>query len=234
MKKTLIITGASKGIGYATLSLFQTNDWNVVNISRSPCPLENSINLGIDLSNPNATKKLKESLEFIVNKSSQICLVHNAACHINDTINNQNPDDLIHSLNVAIVSPSIINKIVIPLMTKGSSIIYVGSTLSEKAVPGAASYVISKHAIVGMMRSTCQDLAGKDIHTACICPGFTNTEMLQHHLNNDPAMYEFAVKKVGAERLIEPKEIADLIYFSALNPVINGSVIHANLGQVEN
>ena len=46
-------------------------------------------------------------------------------------------------------------------------------------MPHSFSYVVSKHALVGMMRATCQDLAGREIHTACICPGFTDTEMFR-------------------------------------------------------
>jgi NAD(P)-dependent dehydrogenase (short-subunit alcohol dehydrogenase family) len=52
---------------------------------------------------------------------------------------------------------------------------FVGSTLSEKAVANTASYVTAKHAMVGLMRATCQDLAvaAAPVHTAAICPGFT-------------------------------------------------------------
>eukprot|EP01043_Picozoa_sp_COSAG02_P056833 COSAG02_NODE_6801_length_3352_cov_170.007378_3_plen_92_part_00 len=52
---------------------------------------------------------------------------------------------------------------------------FVGSTLSEKAVANTASYVTAKHAMVGLMRATCQDLAAAaaPVHTALVCPGFT-------------------------------------------------------------
>jgi 3-oxoacyl-[acyl-carrier protein] reductase len=233
VKKTLILTGCSKGIGYATARLFQDNDWQIINISRSNSNIENIINVKIDLADIHFESILNDNLKGILKGKQQICLVHNAAYHIHDKITDQNPDELTKTLNVSIVSPSILNRYLIPFMAEGSSIIYIGSTLSEKAVPGVASYVIAKHAAIGMMRATCQDLAKLHIHTCCVCPGFTNTEMLQGHLNNDPALIEFAKNKVGAERLIEPAEIANTIYFVAQNPVINGSVIHANLGQLE-
>ena len=98
-------------------------------------------------------------------------------------------------------------------------------------MPGSYSYVISKHAIVGMMRALCQDLAGTGVHTACICPGFTDTEMLREHV---PADAMAAVAEVSAfNRLIKPGEIAETLLFAAGNPVVNGAVIHANLGQRE-
>jgi len=86
--------------------------------------------------------------------------------------------------------------------------------------------------LIGMMRATCQDLNGKEIHTACICPGFTDTEMLRTHLPED-AIESIAEMNVFG-RLIQPEEIAASLLFAAENPVVNGSVIHANLGQVEN
>ena len=124
-----------------------------------------------------------------------------------------------------------LNYFTIPFMRAGSAILYVGSTLSEKAVPGSYSYVVTKHATIGMMRATCQDLAGRGVHTACICPGFTDTEMLRRHV---PEEAMEGVRAMSAyNRLIDPDEIADTLFWAASNPVINGSVIHANLGQVE-
>ena len=111
--------------------------------------------------------------------------------------------------------------------------IYVGSTLSEKAVSGAFSYVVSKHAQLGLMRATCQDLMGKGIHTALVCPGFTDTEMLRTHLGND----EDTLRAIGGGnsfgRLVAADEIAELIVWAHAHPVINGTVVHANLGQRE-
>ena len=73
--------------------------------------------------------------------------------------------------------------------------------------------------MVGMMRASCQDLAGTGIHTACICPGFTNTEMLRAHVGES----EETLQAIGGlstfGRLIEPSEIADTIVFCAENPV---------------
>ena len=118
-------------------------------------------------------------------------------------------------------------------MGKQSSVLYVGSTLSEKAVAGAFSYVISKHAQLGMMRASCQDLAGTGIHTAMVCPGFTETEMLKQHLGGDTSLMHEIGSQNGFGRLVDPDEIAAALIWAQANPVINGSVMHGNLGQVE-
>jgi NAD(P)-dependent dehydrogenase (short-subunit alcohol dehydrogenase family) len=115
-------------------------------------------------------------------------------------------------------------------MNKGSSILYVGSTLSEKAVPQMSSYVTTKHGMVGLMRSTCQDLFGRFIHTACICPGATETEMLVEYVQGNKDALIMMAQTLSENRLISPKEIARTLLFCAQNSVINGSIIHANLG----
>ena len=63
----------------------------------------------------------------------------------------------------------------------------------------------------------------------CVCP---DTEMLSEHIP-EPAVRAQLERAVGAGRLIEPREIAETIVFCALHPVLNGAVIHANLGQIE-
>jgi NAD(P)-dependent dehydrogenase (short-subunit alcohol dehydrogenase family) len=142
-------------------------------------------------------------------------------------------DALRDVLAVNVVGPQDVNRIVVPHMDPGSSIVYVGSTLSEKAVAGAFSYVTSKHAVIGMMRATCQDLSGCGVHTAAVCPGFTDTEMLRSHIGDNAEAMAFMQGKTGYGRLIEPVEIARVIMFVATNPVVNGAVLHANLGQIE-
>ncbi|MBP9674519.1 MAG: SDR family oxidoreductase, partial [Bacteriovoracaceae bacterium] len=137
-------------------------------------------------------------------------------------------------LQINVVACEILNQMIIPHMKKGSSILYVGSTLSTKAIAGSASYTISKHALVGLMRATCQDLQNSFIHTACICPGPTRTPMLMDMIIENNAETLRHMESLSAEnRLIEPIEIARTLFFCAENSVINGSIIHAHLGQKE-
>ena len=232
MANTLVITGGSRGIGKATIEVFIKNSWKIINISRTPCNIHGVHNFEIDLSQSNWVEKYQQDLQRAVQSTDKISLVHNASIFLNDDINTLAADSLRKVLEFNIVSTQSLNTLFLPNMRAGSSIIYIGSTLSEIGVPGRASYVISKHALVGMMRATCQDLAGTDITTCCVCPGFVNTTMLTDQV--DKEMLAAVVKeKVSAGRLIEPHEIAELIYFCATHPVINGSVLHANLGQVE-
>jgi NAD(P)-dependent dehydrogenase (short-subunit alcohol dehydrogenase family) len=150
-----------------------------------------------------------------------------------DSVSTIEADILRQVLQLNVVAAAQLNKLLIPKMLEGSSVLYISSTLGTKAVANTHAYVVSKHAVIGQMRATCQDLAGKMIHTACVCPGFTETEMLQNHLKTNPELYDQLASRMALKRLAQPSEIADTLWFCSQNPVINGSVIHANLGQIE-
>jgi 3-oxoacyl-[acyl-carrier protein] reductase len=231
--RTLIITGASKGIGFETAKLFADDGYRVINISRTVAADSRIENHSIDLSGPDAETITRTLLDDIL-EDGVLSLVHNAARLINDSAADSITADFRSMLDINVVAPHILNQILIPKMQPGSSITYIGSTLSEKAVANSYSYVVSKHAVVGMMRSTCQDLQGKQIHTACVCPGFTDTEMLRTHVGEDQEILDSIASGSTFGRLVQPEEVAETIKFAATHPVINGTIIHANLGQIEN
>jgi NAD(P)-dependent dehydrogenase (short-subunit alcohol dehydrogenase family) len=229
----LIITGGTSGIGLATVEFFKQKEWDVINVSRGLCPVNGVLNIQVDLSQKDIEIVLKSELSALLNSSDVTILVHNAANLRKDSLDTVDSISFRDVLAVGVIAPSLLNQIILPHMAAGSAIIYLGSTLSEKAVAGAFSYVVSKHATVGLMRATCQDLGDRQIHTACICPGFTDTPMLMNHLNHDQSIVQ-AIKGMNAQnRLIQPQEIAEVIYFAATHPVVNGALIHANLGQLE-
>ena len=235
MNKTLIISGASKGIGRATAKLFVEKGYAVINLSRSDPKLNGVKHLTVDLTDPawpnNHGKLLIESIENTT--PDELCLIHNAAQMYKDNNESVTVENLQKTLQINVIAATQLNQLLLPKMADGSSILYVASTLAEKAVPGTCSYVISKHAQLGLMRSTCQDLMGRGIHTASVCPGLTDTEMLRNHVNNDEEILQNMTNLSSYNRLVKPEEIANTLFFCSQNQAINGSIIHANLGQKE-
>ncbi len=229
----LIITGASSGIGRAIATDFLLQGSVVVNLSRRPCPERGVENLLCDLSEPDAPEQVSAALGTWLADADRICLVHNASIMRRDRIDALPSAELRSVLELNLVAVNGLNQIVLPHMGAGSSVIYIGSTLAEKAVPGVASYVIAKHALAGMMRATCQDLAGRGVHTCMICPGFTDTEQIRAMIGADPDTLAAITGMSTFDRLIEPEEIAEAVAFAARSPVLNGALVHANLGQRE-
>jgi 3-oxoacyl-[acyl-carrier protein] reductase len=229
----LIVTGASSGIGRAVAARFLSDGFSVVNVSRRPCPEGGVETVHCDLAEPGAADALGPALRPRLRDARLVCLVHNASVMHRDRIDALESSHLRSVLELNILAANALNRLAIPHMSAGSSILYIGSTLAEKAVPGVASYVIAKHALAGMMRATCQDLAGRGIHSCMICPGFTDTEQLRGLIGDDPATLAAIAGMSAFDRLIQPEEIADAVAFASHAPVLNGALIHANLGQRE-
>lgn len=231
--KVAIITGASVGIGQAAAQLFLDDGFTVYNLSRRACPLPGVDNISCDLASAASVAAASTTLAHAIAGSESVSIVYNASQMRKDNVDDCTSDAMRAVLETNVVAINSINQALIALLPPTSSILYIGSTLSEKAVGGSFSYVTSKHAQLGMMRATCQDLMGRGVHTALICPGFTDTEMLRTHIGNDPEIVQAIGAMNSFGRLIEPNEIAELIHWSHSNPVINGAVLHANLGQKE-
>jgi 3-oxoacyl-[acyl-carrier protein] reductase len=231
---TLIVTGGSTGIGRATAARFLREGWRVFSLARRACPDSGVTCVLVDFLAPGFEDQVRrEVIEPLGGQGGRVCVVHNAATLLKDNALDLDPASLRRVLELNVVVPATLNRLLSPLLVPGSSVLFVGSTLAEKAVAGTASYVTSKHALVGLMRATAQDLHGRGVHTLCVCPGFVDTEMLRAHVGNNAGVLTALGGMSTFGRLIQPEEIAEVLWAAAGQPVLAGAVVHANLGQVE-
>lgn len=231
-KPLVVITGASKGIGKETANLFAKNGFKVFNLSRGKSDNPQIQNILLDLVNTD-DKTIQQSVLSQMPKQGRIILVHNASICYNDTVETFNLQDWQTTLRLNVTIPALLSQWLLPHMSPQSAIVFVGSTLSEKAVANTCSYTVSKHAVAGLMRSLCQDLAGRSIHTCCVCPGITDTEMLRGRVGNNATLLAKLAQVQSDGRLLNPDEIAEAIFMAATHSVFNGAVLHANGGQIE-
>lgn len=228
-----LISGASRGIGLATAKLFVAQGFAVYNLSRSPANVIGVNNIAIDLSDAACIDTLAKALNPILSQASRICMVHNAAILEKDSAAAIESQAFARVMQLNVIAPALLNQWLLPFMGPTSAIVYIGSTLSSKGVPNTCSYVTSKHALLGLMRASVQDLVGSGVLSFMVKPGFTNTEMLREHVGGDPEILADIAKGMAMQRLAEPEEIARIIVFGVDNPVLNGAEIDANLGQIE-
>lgn len=231
-KPLLIISGASKGIGYKTAETFLKNGFEVLNVSRTACTLAGVNNIKLDLVSAEE-ETIRNKLLTQIPQKRRLVLIHNSSVCYNDTLQNFKPTEWQDTLRLNVTIPALLSQWLLPQMLPQSAIVFVGSTLSEKAVGNTCSYTVSKHAIVGLMRAVCQDLAGQFIHTCCVCPGVTDTEMFRLRVDNNAALLAKLTHLQSDDRLLQPHEIAEAIFMAATHPIFNGSVLHANGGQIE-
>lgn len=229
--KTAIITGASKGIGLATAECFAAAGYRVVNISRTRGGFSQGEWLQADLATDDWTDSIATPLLTIAQEAEQLVIIHNAALLLKDNTTSSDDDSIRRVLQINLLAPIQLNRLLLPHARPGSSILYVGSTLSEIAAPDSLSYVTSKHGQVGLMRATALELAPLQMHTVCVCPGVTDTEMAREHFGGTANIDAFTRHAVLLQRLVTPEEIADLLLVAARSPALNTAVLHANLGQ---
>ena len=149
MKKTLLITGASKGIGRATAALFLEKGYRVVNLSRSAPNLSGVVHIPLDLADAHAIPQHSDSIVGSIQDSDIIVLIHNAAMMVKDTTETVTPEIFQQVFQLNVIAATQINQIVLPKMKPGSSILYVASTLAEKAASTEAQRIHRDVKILG-------------------------------------------------------------------------------------
>ncbi len=117
--KNLVITGASSGIGQATAAAFKATGYNVINLSRTPCPEAGVTNIACDLSQPNFLQEISAQIQEHLGGVGETVLIHNAALLANDSVSTTDSNEFRRILEINLVAPNSLNQMLIPLMRQG-------------------------------------------------------------------------------------------------------------------
>lgn len=223
--KTVLVTGASRGIGASTAAHFHAMGHHVVGtrtkFNKSDIPCNKWFE--VDFSDDTSTKEfLREIKDFKID-----VLVNNAG--INEISPFVEIDDAvflkIQKVNVLV--PFKICQSVIPHMIerRWGRIINISSIWGKISKEFRASYSASKFSLDGITASISAEYASQGILANCVAPGFTRTELTERVLGKS-GMDELA-QKVPIRRLAEPEEIARFVTWlgSEQNSYITGQNI---------
>ena len=241
-RKTLILTGASRGIGHATVKRFSTAGWRVISCSRHPFPEDCPWDAGpedhiqVDLANPVALEaavlEMKEKLAAHGGRLN--ALINNAAISPKtpgggrlDTITTSQAD-WAHVFNVNFFAPVILARGLIRELTKAKgAVVNVTSIAGSRVHPFAgAAYSTSKAALAALTREMASDFGPHGVRVNAISPGEIDTAILS------PGT-EKIVEQIPMQRLGLPEEVAKAIYFlcTDASSYVNGAELHINGGQ---
>jgi NADP-dependent 3-hydroxy acid dehydrogenase YdfG len=229
MKKIVMITGASSGIGEATAREYAKKSYDLILIARRMEKLEDLKNelvgeygieiklLPIDISNSNEVTEKINSLEDRWKKID--ILVNSAGLAIGmDKIFDNTYESYDNVIDVNVKGLLYVSKTVIPLMLKNnvdSHIVNLGSTAGIMAYAGGGVYCASKAAVKTISDSMRIDLIDTPIRVTNIQPGMVETPFSDVRFNGDP---EKAKSVYSGIEPLTAKDVAEVITYSTSLP----------------
>jgi len=241
-RKTLVLTGASRGIGHAAVRRFSKEGWRVLTLSRQPfdeaCPWpEGAANhVQVDLADADSLGlAVGEIRERLGEEGGQLhALVNNAG--ISPKLDGgARPNSLDTPMQVwrqvfqvNFFAPILLARALFEELKSGQgAIVNVTSIAGSRVHPFAGSaYATSKAALASLTREMASDFGPHGIRVNAIAPGEIDTAILS------PGTEEM-VKDIPLRRLGETEEVADTIFYLCSNAAsyVNGAEVHVNGGQ---
>ncbi|CAN5495572.1 SDR family oxidoreductase [soil metagenome] len=241
-RKTLILTGASRGIGHATVKRFSTAGWRVLSCSRHPFPENCPWDAGpedhiqVDLGNSQAIGEailiMKDRLKAQGGRLS--ALVNNAAIspkgdggsRLDTIITSETDWKMVFQVNF--FAPLMLARgLLDELVAAQGAVVNVSSIAGSRVHPFAgAAYSTSKAALASLTREMAGDFGPLGVRVNAISPGEIDTSILS------PGT-EKIVEQIPMRRLGQPEEVAKAIYFlcTDASSYVNGAELHINGGQ---
>ena len=239
-RRTLILTGASRGIGHATVKRFSSAGWRVITCSRQAfpedCPWEAGPedHVQVDLADPDNLTAAIEDIRGRLSNGTLNALVNNAAISPKgDGGARLGAIATDHELwrqvfQVNFFAPVMLARgLIKELQAGGGSIVNVTSIAGGRVHPFAgAAYATSKAALAALTREMASDFGPLGIRVNAIAPGEIDTAILSP--GTEDLIQDIPLRRLGA-----PEEVARTIYYLCTDhsSYVTGAEIHINGGQ---
>jgi NAD(P)-dependent dehydrogenase (short-subunit alcohol dehydrogenase family) len=240
-RRTLLLTGASRGIGHATVKRFSAAGWRVITCSRHPfpenCPWEAGPedHIQVDLGDPANTADAIEEIKRRLPDGHLHALVNNAAispkAEAGGRLSAMATDIKVWQqvFQVNFFAPIMLARgLVDELKATHGSVVNVTSIAGSRVHPFAgAAYATSKAALASLTREMASDFGPLGIRVNAIAPGEIDTAILS------PGTDKIVEHQIPMHRLGTPDEVAKIVYVlcTETSSYVHGAEIHINGGQ---
>ena len=232
--KTILITGATSGIGLATAKIFAQNNFKIIITSRKQENLDKTTTLLDNSSNVLALKfdvyKREETYIALQNLPPEFAeidiLVNNAGnAYGLESIPEGNEQDWDNMIDINVKGLLNVTKALTPKMMelKKGHIINVGSLAGYEVYPNGGVYCASKYAVRAITEGLRKDLNAFEVKVSSINPGLVETNFSNVRFNGDT---EKASKVYQGFSALQAEDVAETIYFMATRKD------HVNLAEV--
>lgn len=235
--KVAIVTGGTRGIGYAIVQRFLEAGARVALFGSRQETVDKALEqiravrddaevMGLFPALENY-QEVAEAMETVQNQFGRLdILVNNAGISARETLYDYRPEDFEKIIQLNVNGVFHCTKAAAPIMKKqgGGSVINMSSMVSIYGQPAGCGYPASKYAVNGLTKSLARELGRNQIRVNAVAPGVTRTDMVA-------ALPEEMVQKMAAAiplgRIGEPEEVADAVLFLAsdLAAYVTGTVL---------
>ena len=197
--EVIVVTGASRGIGAATVRCLARPGRRLVLLARSPLHLQRRVaearaqgaeawSLPVDLACPESARGAFETL--LDHEPAIDGLILNAGVAADRPFRDATSGSIQREIEVNYLAPAELMRRVLPSMVRRGRgrVVVVGSLTSFVPFPGNASYSASKAALFSLVRSVRVELRGTGVHLGVVLPGYTRTAMTEGRSSYLPAM----------------------------------------------
>ena len=172
----VLVTGGSRGIGYACCQLLGQAGFHTISLSRTPAasPLATNTHISVDLSEIDATSVAVKSVLAEYNISALVC---NAGYGDIGSLENFSPSQIQQSIALNLISPLCIARDCIPALRKQarSDIVFIGSTSALQGARYGSLYSAAKFGLRGVAQALSHEVASANCHVGIVQPGSVRT-----------------------------------------------------------
>jgi len=232
--KTVLVTGASRGIGNAIAQEFKKNNFSVIGTATSESGVEALTEQNIkayvlDLNSRDSINEFWDKLECDDHQIS--VLINNAGITRDNIVLRMSDEEWSDIMNVHLYGTFQLSKRALKMMLKEKygRIINISSASASIGNRGQSNYAAAKAGVEAFTKSLAKEVGKRDITINAVAPGFISTDMTEQ---NDGVNSEYLIKEIPMGRFGEPKEVANLVSFlcSEQASYITGQTIHINGG----